>query len=517
MKGEKIVKDKFKKNDKKYFKKNNGKKKEVIIKENQLKEYKNLSTIEKLKYKITKNIFSIKRNVSGLQISFLGAAKTVTGSKYLLENAKSKIFVDCGLFQGLSELRRRNWNELPIIARNIDAIILTHAHLDHSGYLPLLVKNGFSGKIYCTQATFNLAKLILPDSGFLQEEDARNAKKHNYSKHKIPKPLYTQKDAIKTFKQFHTVDFNKEIKINEDFSFQIIRAGHILGAGSVIVKSKEKSILFSGDLGRYDSPIASAPAKIPFTTDYVVCESTYGDKYHTDLDPEQFLGNIINKAIEKGGKILIPAFAVGRTQKILYYINNLKNDRKIPDIQIFLDSPMSIKVTNLVDDYVAEKKLTKEQYQDIYRSVKFCVTREQSKKIFNYTNSAIIISASGMAAGGRILHHIANYAPDPSTTIILVGYQAEGTRGRDLQEGKKEIKMHGKMVPIKADVEILSNMSDHGDVGELLRWLSFMPSKPKKLFITHGELGSSEAFLKKVKEELKWETEVPNYLETKKL
>lgn len=480
-----------------------------------LKEYHNLSMLEKLKYNLSSNLFNTmkaKKSVNGVQITFLGAAKTVTGSKYLLEVGKTKILVDCGLFQGLYELRRRNWNPLPINPKNIDAVILTHAHLDHSGYLPLLVKNGFKGKIYCTPSTYDLCKVLLPDSGFLQEEDARYAKKHNFSKHKNPKPLYTQKDAVATFKHFRLINFNEEIKISNDISFNIIHAGHIIGAGSIIVNANGKKILFSGDLGRYNSPIVIEPDKIP-SVDYIITESTYGDRKHSEEDPMEKLDEIINKTIAKGGKIIIPAFSVGRTQKILYYINKLKNKGRIPDLQVFLDSPMSIKVTSLVEDYEDEEKLTRDEYEDIYKSVKFCVTRQQSKKIFNYPEPAIIISASGMATGGRVLHHIANYGPKPNCTILFAGYQAEGTRGRDLIDGKKEIKIHGDLVKIRAKVEKLPNMSDHADVDEIITWLKTMPTKPQKVFITHGELEASEALSKRIQKELGWNVYIPDYLE----
>jgi metallo-beta-lactamase family protein len=485
-----------------------------------LKEYKKLSTIDKLKFNLTRNIFSgapPKTNIAGLNISFLGAARTVTGSKYLLESQKSKVLIDCGLFQGEKELRLRNWDDLPIHSKNIDAIILTHAHLDHTGYIPLLIKNGFKGKIYCTRATFDLAKLILPDSGFLQEEEARYAKKKGYSKHFNPKPLYTQKDAMQSFKNFQIVDFHKEIKIDDEFSFSLTKAGHILGASSVLVTANGKKILFSGDLGRNNSPVVTKPEPAP-QADYVLCESTYGNRHHdANENAENFLEEIINKTSAKGGKIIIPAFAVGRTQKLLYYINNLKKAGRIPDITIFLDSPMSIKVTALVDDYVAENKMSRQEYQDIYRNVKFCVTRIQSKKIFSYPNPAIIISASGMAAGGRVLHHIANYAPMPNTTILLVGYQAAGTRGRDLQEGKKEVKIHGEQIPVRAKIETMSNMSDHGDVNELIDWIKTMPHKPKKVFVVHGENEQAESFAKTVREEIGCEAEVPDYLESDKI
>lgn len=481
-----------------------------------LREYKNLSMLEKLKYNLSKDIFTgapPKKYIGNFQITFLGATRTVTGSKYLLESGNTKILVDCGLFQGLYDLRRRNWNKLPVHPKNIDAVILTHAHLDHSGYLPLLVKNGFKGKIYCTDATYDLCKILLPDSGFLQEEDAKYAKKHNYSKHKNPKPLYTQKDAVATFKYFKTIRFNEEFKISDDISFSIIKAGHIIGAGCVLVKSKGESILFSGDLGRPNSPIVSDPAPIPYA-DYILIESTYGDRVHSDVNPEEKLDQIINNTVAKGGKIIIPAFAVGRTQKILYYINRLKNQGRIPDLQVFLDSPMSVKVTTLIDDYEEENKLSREEYQDIYKSAKFCITRTQSKRIFHYMEPAIIISASGMATGGRVLHHIANYGPKPNCTIVFAGYQAEGTRGRDLQDGKKEIKIHGEMINVRAKIEILDNMSDHADANEIIDWLRKMPSKPKQIYVTHGEASASNALAEKIKKELGWNAEVPDYLET---
>jgi metallo-beta-lactamase family protein len=478
---------------------------------------KKLSTIGKLKFNLGQNIFKryTKTTIEGIQITFLGATQTVTGSKYLLESNKSKILIDCGLFQGIKELRLRNWNEFPINPKHIDAIILTHAHLDHTGYLPLLTKNGFKGKIYCTESTKDLSKLIIPDSGFLQEEEARYAKKKGYSKHFNPKPLYTQKDALDSLKNFCIVDFHKNIEVDDEFSFSFTKAGHILGASSVLVKTKEKSILFSGDLGRKDSPIVTHPESCP-VADYVLIESTYGNRFHTQEDAKEFLESIINKTSSKGGKIIIPAFAVGRTQKILYYINELKKTHKIPNIPIFLDSPMSIKVTALVNDYVKEGKLTKERYKELYDDVKFCVTRVQSKKILEFKGPCIIISASGMAAGGRVLHHIANFAPNPDTTIILVGYQAEGTRGRDLQDGKKEIKIHGQIIPIRANIVNMGGMSDHGDQNELLEWLKTMPSNPKRVFVVHGEEEQSRIFADKIKE-LGIDAIVPEYLENKKL
>ncbi|MDR3289683.1 MAG: MBL fold metallo-hydrolase [Rickettsiales bacterium] len=484
-----------------------------------LQEYRKLSTIEKLKYSLTKNIFGAtpKTFIDGVKISFLGAAKCVTGSKYLLETGKSKILIDCGLFQGAYDLRRRNWNELPISARNVDAIILTHAHLDHSGYIPLLVKDGFKGKIYCTDATFDVAKLILSDTGFLQEEEARYANKKGFSKHIFPKALYTQKDATKSYTSFQTIPFHKDIKIDDEFTFSLTKAGHIIGAGSVLVKTKNgKKILFSGDLGREDSPIVAKIENAP-QADYVLIETTYGNRLHEENKIEDYLKDIINKTAAKGGKVIIPAFAVGRSQKVLYYISKLKKEGKIPNLAIFLDSPMSIKVTAMAEHYSQEGKLSKEQYKELYKNVKMCVTKVDSKKIFDYSAPAIIISASGMLAGGRVLHHVANYGPMPNCTILMIGYQAEGTRGRDLQDGKKELKIHGEVIPIRAKIETIGNMSDHADQRELIDWLRTMPKKPTKVYAIHGEIEQSTTFAEKIKEELGWEAEVPEYLESDKL
>jgi len=476
-----------------------------------LKDYKDLPMLGKLKYHLSKG----SKPVKDLQITFLGATRTVTGSKYLVECGKTKVMVDCGLFQGGRELSERNWNTLPIHPASIDAIILTHAHLDHTGYIPCLIKNGFKGKIYCTPATFDLCKIILPDSGFLQEEDAKYAKKKKYSVHRDPKPLYTQKDAIASFKFFRVIDYYEEITVG-DIAFKISRAGHILGSGSIFVKAAGKTILFSGDLGRPESPIIHSPDKVP-QVDYVVVESTYGNRLHTNEKSEDKLEDIINKTVAKGGKIIIPAFAVGRTQKILYYIHQLKKHGKIPNVTVFLDSPMSIKVTSLVDDYEDEEKMTKDEYQEIYDTAKLCVTRQQSKNIFNFSGPAIIVSASGMATGGRVLHHIANYAPKPNCTILFTGYQAEGTKGRELLNGKKTVKIHGIMVNVRAKIEELANMSDHSDYKEILQWLSKMSQKPKKVFITHGEPEGSQSLAAKIEQELGWTTDIPEYLETIKL
>ncbi len=466
-----------------------------------------VNTCKNIKIVNTKN-----KNIKIPQITFLGASKTVTGSKYLLEYKDKKILVDCGLFQGLKDDRIKNRQKLPFFEKDIDAVILTHAHLDHSGYIPLLVKNGFKGYVYATQASYELCKVILPDSGFLQEEDARYLKKKKASKHENPKPLYTEEDAVNSLKRFKIVRFKDRVKINDDISFEINEAGHILGAGVVSVFIGDKKVVFSGDLGRTNDPVMHDPEKIK-NADYVLCESTYGDRVHKDIDVEAEFAEIINKTVSRGGNLIIPAFAVGRSQLLLYYIYKLKKEKKIPQVPVFVDSPMSIKVTNLLDDFMELHKLTEEECEKIFDDTKFTSTVDQSKRIFEQKVPSIIISASGMATGGRVLHHIAHYGPDNKNTILLVGYQAMGTRGRLLQDGKQELKIHGQVVKINAEVEKLENMSAHADSNELISWLRGFEDKPKRLFIVHGEEKSTEAFAERVEKELQWNTMVPEYLQ----
>ncbi|MBO4956256.1 MAG: MBL fold metallo-hydrolase [Rickettsiales bacterium] len=459
-----------------------------------------------------KNINIKNVNIKIPQITFCGAAKTVTGSKYLLEYKDKKILVDCGLFQGLKDDRIKNRQQMPFFPKDINAILLTHAHLDHSGYIPLMVKNGFKGYVYCTQATYELCKIILPDSGFLQEEDAKYMAKKGASKHKNPLPLYTEEDAIKSLKQFKIIRFDDEVKLDTDISFTINGAGHILGAGIINVKVGDKKVVFSGDLGRTNDDIMHDPEKVA-EGDYVLCESTYGDRVHKDIDAKEELANIINKTVSRGGNVIIPAFAVGRTQLLLYYIYKLKKERKIPSVPVFVDSPMSIKATNLLDDFASQHKLSEKECFEIFDDTKFTTTVDQSKRIFDQKVPSIIISASGMATGGRVLHHLAHYGPDNRNTILLVGYQAMGTRGRALQDGKKELKIHGQVVKINATVEKLENMSAHADSNELINWLKGFKEKPQKLFVVHGEEKGSQCFAERVETELRWNVMVPEYLQ----
>lgn len=447
-----------------------------------------------------------------MQISFLGATGTVTGSKYLLQSTGSSILVDCGLFQGHKELRLRNWDQIPLDYKTINAIVITHAHIDHTGYLPLLVKKGYSGEIYATKPTKELCSILLPDSGYLQEEDAHRANKYGYSKHKPALPLYTEHDGVIAAQKIMPVNFGQNYQITDDFKVEWNRAGHILGASFLRIEAEGQSILFSGDLGRYCDPIMRPPVAIQ-NADYIVVESTYGNRLHDKSDPEKMIGDIINATAKNGGTVLIPSFAVGRSQIILYHIYRLKEAGVIPDLDVYLDSPMAIDATKFMCMYEAEHKLTAAECKQVFGSVHYTNTVEQSKAIGQNPMPKIVISASGMATGGRVLHHLKQFAPDHRNSIIFAGYQAGGTRGDRMVNGAREVKIHGTMVSIRSRVESLSNTSAHADYEEVLQWLSGLTKPPRKVFITHGEAASAISLKEKIEEKFGWECYVPEYLE----
>ncbi|MBD3273458.1 MBL fold metallo-hydrolase [Candidatus Dependentiae bacterium] len=448
-----------------------------------------------------------------MKITFLGAAENVTGSKYLLEQENTKILVDCGLFQGTKEIRRRNWDKFPIKPESIDAVILTHAHIDHSGYIPAFVKNGFKGKIYCSKATLELCSILLPDSGSLQEEDAKAANKYGYSSHRPALPLYTLKDAEKSLKSFEVVDFEKSFSIGSFPSITLIPSHHILGSSFVVISDGNKKITFSGDLSRPNQLIMKDPTHLK-KTDFLVLESTYGDRLHKKEDPVKEMGKIINRTVKKGGKIIIPAFAVGRTQTVLYCLYELKKNNAIPDIPIFLDSPMAIDVTDLLCKFKDEHKLSDELCHHICRIAKYTRSVEESKKIDAHEGSSIIIAGSGMVTGGRVLHHLKHFISDSKNTILFVGYQAEETRGRDLVNGEKRIMIHGKNFKVNAEIKKLDYFSAHADYNEILQWLSYFENKIEKVFVTHGEHESALSLKSKIEERFDWNTVVPKYLES---
>lgn len=451
-----------------------------------------------------------------MKITFLGATRTVTGSKYLITVDGKMILVDCGLFQGFKELRLRNWHKLPVKAHEIHAVVLTHAHIDHSGYLPLLVKNGFKGNIYCTQGTKDLCAILLPDSGFLHEEDAKQANKYHYSKHKPALPLYTMEDGIRALDRFVVVDFNSPLKLFDTLSVKFLPAGHILGASMVYLEHHHRSVLFTGDLGRSHHPVMNPPANVT-SADYLIVESTYGDHLHDQSNPLDQLAKVIQETTARGGSVIIPAFAVGRTQDLLYYLYMLKQEKRIEDIPVFLDSPMAQDVSDLLSNHANEHHLTKELAHKICKIAKYVKTVDESKALDRYNTPVIIISASGMAEGGRILHHLKAFLPDKRHTILFTGYQDHGTRGHMLLNGEPAIKIHGEMIKVQAKIELIDSLSAHVDYQEMLNWLENFRHPPRKVFITHGENHASESLKAKIKERFNWECIIPEYLQTEML
>lgn len=455
-------------------------------------------------------------------VKFLGGAGAVTGSKYLIDLGEFEFLVDCGLYQGNRALRDRNWDKFPMPPMEMEAIVLTHAHLDHIGYLPKLVKQGFSGPIYCTEATAELAKILLLDSGKLQEEEAEYARKKGYSKHDNPQPLYTQEDAEAVFPKLVPQEFERPFSIHPDVTVTYYHAGHILGASivKIVVKGKEqeKKLVFSGDLGRYHDPILYPPSRIP-KADILWIESTYGDRVSPPVKPEEELGRAIRDTFDRGGLVIIPAFAVGRTQLVMYYLFQLMEKGKIPKAPIFLDSPMAINATKLYLDFKSDHQLSAVLEEDgnhpfDHPQLHYFQKQEQSRSLNEYRGNAIIISASGMATGGRVLHHLFHHLPDEKNGVIFVGYQAEGTRGRRLLDGEPEIRIYGREVPVKAKIYQIDGLSAHADQNELMDWAEGFIEKPKIVFIIHGEEKSASILGQKLQEEMGWRTILPQYLES---
>ncbi len=451
----------------------------------------------------------------------------MTGSKFVLEAAGTRVMIDCGLFQGLKELRLRNWQPLPINAASISRVLLTHAHIDHTGYLPRLVREGFTGPVHATTATADLLKIMLPDSGRIQEEDAEYANRKGFSKHSPTLPLYTEQDGNAALKHLSPSKYGAAVQLSKSMTARFISAGHILGSSFVAVDITEKGsgplkVLFSGDLGRYDEPILNDPSQVD-EADYLLVESTYGDRLHNPSDPKEELAAIINRTAERGGKIIIPAFAVGRTQLLVYYLRELEDEGRIPVLPVAVDSPMGVDVTRLYSRHHQEHDLDMERIENLRRNplatrnFSLVQGRAGSKGLDAQKGSAIIISASGMATGGRVLHHLAHYLPDPASAVILVGYQATGTRGRRLQDREKEIRIHGQWIPVAAQVESIGSLSAHADSGEILRWLRGFNRPPRATFIVHGEQGSTQALHERIEKELGWIAVIPTHTEVVEL
>ena len=446
------------------------------------------------------------------KITFLGAAGCVTGSKYMVKANGRRLLLDCGLFQGNKQLRLLNWERLPVDPGTIDWVVLTHAHIDHTGYLPRLVRDGFRGPIFATSATRDLCSILLPDSARLQEEDAENAAQKGYSKHTPPLPLYTEAEVAPVLARITEFPRNAWHTISSEFSIHAHDAGHILGAASIELKITENgnavSVLFSGDVGRYDQPILNDPAAPP-AAEFVVCETTYGDRDHPTGSAHDALAEIIQRVSRRGGTVIIPAFAVGRTQALLYVLRELEDWQRIPSLPVYVDSPMAISATELYERHHEEHDLDFTRLEPDgspleTRSMHFLRTAEESKSVNKLATPCVIISASGMATGGRVLHHLARRLPDSRNAVVLAGFQAEGTRGRALLEGAKTLHIHGEEVLVKAEVIELNQFSAHADRGELLRWLRALPAPPRQTFLVHGEPAAREAFRACVETQLGW-------------
>jgi metallo-beta-lactamase family protein len=445
-------------------------------------------------------------------ITFLGGVGTVTGSKFLLETDGRRILVDCGLFQGFKQLRLRNWDRLPVEPASIHAVVRTHAHLDHSGYLPLLCRRGFKGPVICTAATRDLCAILLPDSGHLQERDAEFANRHGFSKHRPALPLYTEAEARACLGRLTSRDFGVSSVLGPDCAVRFLPAGHILGAAIVEISTPAATIVFSGDLGRPNDPITVDPAVLR-RADYLLVESTYGDRRHDTADPLRILAETINRTAGRGGTVLVPTFAVGRVQTLLHHIRELKVRRLIPDLPVHLDSPMAIDASRIFCDHAGEHRLNEQQCRELCAVAHYVNSVEESKSLDRSTLPKIILAASGMATGGRVLHHLKALLPDPRNTILFAGFQAPGTRGASLVAGAESVKIHGGYVPVCAEVQNLDVLSAHADRDEILAWLAQFEVPPRTTFIVHGEPAAADSLRQKIEERLAWTCRMPEYLE----
>jgi metallo-beta-lactamase family protein len=459
------------------------------------------------------------------KLTFLGAAGCVTGSKYLVEAAGKRLLVDCGIFQGAEDLKDRNWRPLPVDPRTIDYAVLTHAHLDHTGWLPCLVRDGYRGTIFANQATIELTTILLKDSAHLQEEDAARAQRKNWTRHAEPRALYTSDEVEPVLKRLKPMPRLGGFDISPEFHIESYDAGHILGSSSLVLviseASKKTTILFSGDIGRYNQPILKDPSTPPVAADLLICESTYGDREHAAGDAAELLAEVVNRIAKRGGSIIIPAFAIGRTQTFMYYLRQLEDQQRIPRLPVYVDSPMALSATELYVRHTEDHDLAflheeADGKGDPLNVHQFHLTRtvEESKAINEVKTPCIIVSASGMASGGRVLHHLAQRLPDSRNAVILAGFQAEGTRGRALQEGAKTLSIFGAPVAVNAEVVELGQFSAHAGQRELLRWLAALPAPPKRTYLTHGEPAAAQALQAAIQQKSRWNAAVARYLDT---
>jgi metallo-beta-lactamase family protein len=455
-----------------------------------------------------------------VRLQFLGATETVTGSKFHLSDGHHSWLFDCGLFQGLKELRLRNWQPLPVDPKKIDRIILTHAHIDHSGCVPLVVKNGFKGEILASEPTVELCKILLPDAGYIQEEDAKFAAKKGFSKHSNPLPLYTYDDAVRSLGQLVAVPDRTWCDLSKGVRFMLRPAGHILGSRLINVSVKEPhhsfNIMFAGDIGGYDALIAVDPGAVK-SVNYLVLESTYGDRLHPPEDVLDRFEKIVKTTVGRGGKVVIPAFAVGRTQEVLYILKKLEEEGRLPPVPIYLNSPLAIDATEIYVHFSSEHNFFENGSEptSAFHPARLITVHdaEESKQLNSLKDPAILISSSGMMTGGRILHHLKAYLPDSNSTLVITGFQAAGTRGRAILDGAKAIKIHGMPVSVNADVEFIESLSAHGDWGDIMRWLGGFERPPKTTFLVHGEPRSADSLKGRIEAELGWHVVVPKYLE----
>jgi metallo-beta-lactamase family protein len=451
-----------------------------------------------------------------MRLSFLGATETVTGSKYLLEVAGRKVLVDCGLFQGYKALRLRNWADLPLDPSQIDAVVLTHAHIDHSGYLPLLVRNGFRGPVICSEATFDLCRIMLPDSGWLQEEEANYNNRHKLTRHETALPLYTREDAVRSLARFQPVKDRASLEIVPGLRVDFARSGHMVGSSFVRIEHTGRSILFSGDIGRPNDLVLKPPVAVP-GADYLVVESTYGDRLHEHADAFTRIEEVVNRTVDRKGVVVIPAFAIGRAQSLLYCLHHLKRERRIPDVPVFLNSPMAASAMEVYWKHREDLKLPAEECRQVLSAARVVETPEESERLNRRHGPMVIIAASGMATGGRVVHHLKAFAPDKRNAIVLAGYQAGGTRGAAIAGGAHTVRIHGRDIPIRAEVVQLDDLSAHADGAEIVQWLKGFAQAPRRTFITHGEPDAADAMRLRIERELKWRCEVPYYLQSVEL
>jgi len=444
------------------------------------------------------------------RLHFLGAADTVTGSRYLVETATARVLVDCGLFQGYKVLRERNRAPFPVSPGTVDAVVLTHAHLDHSGYLPALVRDGFDGRIYATPGTTELCRILLPDSGRLLEEEAEWAHKKKSSRHADPRPLYREVDAFAALRRFHPQPLGSPFEPVAGITARLSSAGHITGAAQVTLELSGVVVHFSGDLGRLAEPLMRPPDPPP-AADILVVESTYGDRRHADIDPEAELGTVIRRVVGRRGVVVIPAFAVGRAESVLLQLSRLRDRGDIPDVPIYLNSPMAVAATELAARHPEERRLSEQEAARVAALAIPVRTVDESIALNARTGPMIIVAASGMITGGRVLHHVKQFGPDPRNAIVLSGFQAGGTRGADLANGARSLRIFGRDVPIAAEVVQLASLSAHADADEILTWLGSAPRPPRMTFVTHGEPAAADALRRRIQHELGWVARVPQH------